>query len=255
MTIWCLVGLCKPSTNPSIHSTATSLPALRFAIRVGPRVSQDLFDDLKKKAKAHHHVSLERNSLEFLKELSAAKVSISQGGYNSVMETVAMKMSGKAHPKRSVVVPIAEGPRKKDIEQELRARKFLEAGLVDYVILEEDLTVGTLVSTIKHAFSAIDSGGERESYDKAGACLQCTQCMLISPLSSNVRKLSPSFPFFFSPAYPSPLLSFSVKSPRRQGQSVKKGSRREATPMQDGRFEREPPCHRECHQSVSLFQI
>ena len=126
------------------------------------RVPDKLFNELKEMA-IGRRISVTRNRVhsDFLGDLRNAKVSISQGGYNSVLEVVAAKVNGLE--RSSIVVPIANGKRKRDIEQGLRAKAFLRAGLIDYMICEEELSVGALASTIEHALLAQNPSDKRVS--------------------------------------------------------------------------------------------
>ena len=90
--------------------------------------------------------------------LASCQLSISQGGYNTIMELIATRCP-------SVVVPFAEGG---ESEQTLRARMLVERqvlGMVD----PEFLTAGTLAAAIDAAKppAALDLNldGARQSAD------------------------------------------------------------------------------------------
>lgn len=85
-------------------------------------------------------IKVERARPDFANLLARCAVSVSQGGYNTVMEII---QAGA----RAVVVPFAGGA---EIEQTLRARSFAARGLIG--ILEEDaLTPESLASAIDQA--------------------------------------------------------------------------------------------------------
>ena len=85
-------------------------------------------------------IAVERARPDFANLLARCAVSVSQGGYNTVMEII---QAGA----RAVVVPFAGGA---EIEQTLRARSFAARGLIG--ILEEDaLTPESLASAIDQA--------------------------------------------------------------------------------------------------------
>lgn len=104
-------------------------------------------------------VRVERARPDFTSMLASCAVSVSQGGYNTIMEIVHARA-------RAVVVPFAGGA---ETEQALRARAFAAKGLLE--VLEEDaLTPGTLAVLVdrcaagtRPAASAIDLGGAERS--------------------------------------------------------------------------------------------
>ena len=85
-------------------------------------------------------VSVERNRRDFSQLLANCRLSVSQGGYNTVMETL---RAGA----RSVLVPFAGGA---EIEQTLRARLLAERGWID-MVEEPELTPQTLAEAIDRA--------------------------------------------------------------------------------------------------------
>jgi predicted glycosyltransferase len=115
------------------------------------------FDQLK--ATAGEGVMVERFRDDFTLRLGNCALSVSQAGYNTVLETL---QAGA----RAVLVPFAGGG---ESEQALRARLLAERGLVE-VVEEDDLTSATLAAAIDRAASgprpargAIDLGGARRS--------------------------------------------------------------------------------------------
>jgi predicted glycosyltransferase len=83
-------------------------------------------------------VVVERSRPDFPALLANCELSISQGGYNTLMET----MQAGA---RAVVVPFAEGG---ESEQTLRARLLAERGLLEVV---EALSPGALAAAVERA--------------------------------------------------------------------------------------------------------
>jgi predicted glycosyltransferase len=85
-------------------------------------------------------VTVERARTDFTYLLENCAVSVSQGGYNTLMESI---RAGA----RSVVVPFAGGS---ETEQTLRARSFAAAGLIE-VVEEDQLTPQSLAIAIDRA--------------------------------------------------------------------------------------------------------
>ena len=85
-------------------------------------------------------VVVERNRPDFSQLLANGRLSISQGGYNTIMETLRAGIS-------SVVVPFAGGA---EIEQTLRARLLAERGWID-MVEERELNPRTLADAINRA--------------------------------------------------------------------------------------------------------
>jgi predicted glycosyltransferase len=83
---------------------------------------------------------LERSRADFTTLLANCALSVSQAGYNTLMETVQART-------RAVVVPFARG---QETEQALRARCFAERGLLE-VVDEDALTPGALAAAIDRA--------------------------------------------------------------------------------------------------------
>ena len=85
-------------------------------------------------------VVVERHRADFARRLAHCRLSISPGGYNTIMETL---HAGA----RAVVVPFAGGA---ETEQTLRARLLAERGWID-VVEEADLSPQSLAQAIDHA--------------------------------------------------------------------------------------------------------
>jgi len=116
----------------------TSVADRRWRILVGYSMPDEVFDSLK--AEERPGVTVERARSDFVTLLKNCHLSISQGGYNTLMEILLTKANG-------IVVPYAGGH---ETEQTLRARLLAERGLIRQ-IPEEELTVDGLVNTINAA--------------------------------------------------------------------------------------------------------
>jgi predicted glycosyltransferase len=104
---------------------------------------------------------VERVRNDFTLRLKNCVLSISQAGYNTVLETLQARA-------RAVLVPFAGGAQS---EQTLRARLLADRGLVQ-VVEEEELTAATLAAAVDRAAAGarpaagmIDLGGARRSAD------------------------------------------------------------------------------------------
>lgn len=116
-------------------------------------------EDFRRLAVRSSGVALERSRADFTTLLANCALSISQAGYNSLLETVQARA-------RAVVVPFAGGH---ETEQALRARCFAERGLLE-VLEETALSPPALAAAIDRAVrrprpapDAIDLDGARKS--------------------------------------------------------------------------------------------
>ena len=131
-----------------------SLKDAPWRLLAGPNLPEDRFRALA--ARTAEGVTVERARADFTTLLANCRLSISQGGYNTVMEVLAA-----AAP--NVIVPYAGG---EENEQTLRARRLEELGLTR-VVDEAELTPGKLAAAIESALAcapsrgalAIDTGG------------------------------------------------------------------------------------------------
>jgi predicted glycosyltransferase len=114
------------------------LAAAPWRLLVGPNTPESDFQALA--AAAPPGVTVERARPDFVALLTRARLSISQGGYNTLMEVMAAGLPG-------VVVPFAGGS---ETEQTQRARVLAEAGLIT-VVDEETLAPATLAEGIARA--------------------------------------------------------------------------------------------------------
>jgi len=116
----------------------TVLANTPWHIIAGPNLAAADFTALRKGADAG--LKIERFRQDFPQLLAACRVSVSQAGYNTLMEILALGT-------RAVVVPFAEG---QESEQPLRACLLAERGLVQTVDAQ-DLTPARLAAAIDAA--------------------------------------------------------------------------------------------------------
>ena len=105
------------------------------------------------------HVILERSRDDFARLLGYCAISVSQGGYNTLMETLQARA-------RTVVVPFAAG---NETEQTLRVDLLQQKGVLEWV-KESELTPQSLAAAIDRAMLKarpervpVDLGGARKS--------------------------------------------------------------------------------------------
>lgn len=134
-------------------SSAASLPLYRAALEasraikdrpwrilVGRGVTDADFQSLQ--AKAPEHVAVERARPDFRALLAKAELSISQAGYNTVIDLL---RSGV----RSLLVPFEAG---RETEQRLRAERLAALGVAE-VLAEEDLSPQALAEAVHRGLS------------------------------------------------------------------------------------------------------
>ncbi len=109
-----------------------------WRILVGPNLPSAQYHELKNHADPH--IIVQRNRADFAELLAACAVSISQAGYNTVLDAVAANC-------RSVLVPFA---RYGETEQTHRAQKMSQMGRA-VVVPEPDLTPPQLAAAIERA--------------------------------------------------------------------------------------------------------
>ena len=130
------------------HVLRTALRAREYSILahrpwrilVGSNVAPEDFDQLK--TMASEGVIVERNRPDFARLLANCALSISQGGYNTVLEVIAAGA-------RAVVVPYADDSEQ---EQAVRARVLAAQGLV-HVVDDQKLTAETLADAVDRAWN------------------------------------------------------------------------------------------------------
>jgi predicted glycosyltransferase len=118
----------------------TMLRDRQWRVLAGSNLPEEDFQELAKLASGNAGVELERNRPDFTTLLANCAVSVSQAGYNTLMETL---IAGA----RAVVVPFARG---QETEQTLRARCFAGRGLLE-LVEESALTPQTLAAAIDRA--------------------------------------------------------------------------------------------------------
>jgi len=117
---------------------ATGLP---WRLLTGPNLPDAVFEDLRRSAPSG--VTVERHRADFRNLLAASAVSISQAGYNTVMDLLG---SGA----RAVVVPFAGG---QESEQSVRARLLAKRGWLE-MVEPDDLTPETLARAVDRVLAA-----------------------------------------------------------------------------------------------------
>ena len=118
----------------------TALHDRRWRVLAGNNLPQEDFQELARLAAGAQGIELERSRPDFTSLLANCALSISQAGYNTLMETL---VAGA----RAVVVPFARG---QETEQTLRARCFAERGLLE-MVEEGDLAPATLAAAVDRA--------------------------------------------------------------------------------------------------------
>jgi predicted glycosyltransferase len=132
----------------------TSLADATWRLLAGQGLPDAVFDDLG--AQAGRGVIVERARPDFTTLLGNCALSISQGGYNTVMEVLGARA-------RAVLVPYAGGH---ETEQTLRVSRLAEAGLVRQ-IPESGLNVAALAAAIEKA--STDAPSRLLRIDRQGA--------------------------------------------------------------------------------------
>jgi predicted glycosyltransferase len=125
-----------------------------WRVLVGYSMSKEIFDSLKQEEEPG--LIVERARSDFVTLLKNCHLSISQGGYNTVMEVLATGANG-------IAVPYAGGH---ETEQTLRVGLLAERGLIRQ-IPEEELTVEGLVEEIEAAVLQPLDGSNRIDMDGA----------------------------------------------------------------------------------------
>ncbi|MEW5865015.1 MAG: glycosyltransferase [Pseudomonadota bacterium] len=122
----------------------TALAGRIWRVLGGANLPQSTFDSLAALARAEggDGIVLERFRADFPSRLAACALSVSQAGYNTLMEALAAGA-------RAVVVPFAGGG---ETEQRLRARLFSERGLIE-ALDEDELAPESLAAAIARALA------------------------------------------------------------------------------------------------------
>lgn len=124
----------------------TPLADAGWRLLAGANLPEPVFRSLA--ARAADGVSVERFRADFRRLLRSARLSISQGGYNTLMEVLDAGV-------RAVVVPYAGGL---ETEQTLRASLLAARGLVE-VVGEEELGPDSIAAAVSRALAKPPPGG------------------------------------------------------------------------------------------------
>ena len=133
----------------------TQAAGARWRFLVGHNLPDAVFDELA--AGAGPGVVVERARRDFPALLTRCRLSVSQGGYNTVLETLAAGA-------RAVIVPYAGGL---ETEQTLRAEALAARGALE-VAAEADLTPDRLAEAIDRALARPPSAAAGIAMDGAG---------------------------------------------------------------------------------------
>ena len=132
------------------------LATLVWRLLAGPNLPDRSFEILARGLPAG--VVLERYRNQFPQMLRRCRVSVSQGGYNTVLDILAARA-------RAVVVPFAS---ERETEQQLRAERLAAQGVLE-LVPEAELSPARLALAIERAVGAkpqrisIDTGGARHT--------------------------------------------------------------------------------------------
>ena len=132
------------------------LAGLTWRLLAGPNLPQQAFGALA--GALPEGVVLERYRLEFPQMLRRCRVSVSQAGYNTVLDILAARAP-------AVVVPFAS---ERETEQQLRAERLATRGVLE-LVPETDLTPVRLACAIERAVArgpgaiSVDTGGAHRS--------------------------------------------------------------------------------------------
>jgi len=132
------------------------LADLTWRLLAGPNLPAQAFDRLAEALP--DNVVLERYRREFPKMLRRCRLSVSQAGYNTVLDILAAGA-------RAVVVPFAS---ERETEQQLRAERLAACGVLE-LLPETQLTAADLTHAIERAIKrdrrmiSVDMGGARRS--------------------------------------------------------------------------------------------
>ncbi|WP_282604800.1 glycosyltransferase family protein [Pelagibius sp. Alg239-R121] len=134
----------------------TSLSGVPWRLLAGPNLAEETFNRLQ--SHCSEGVVLERARPDFTELLSHARLSISQAGYNTVMDILATSVP-------AVLVPFAAT---QQTEQALRAQLLAERGVAT-VIREDRLNAESLAAGIEDALLASDPADLLHHLDTSGA--------------------------------------------------------------------------------------
>ena len=157
-----LVSVGGGAVGSTLLSTALEarrrgcLANLTWHLLAGPNLPEHAFGTLA--GALSEDVVLERYRQEFPGMLRRCRVSVSQAGYNTILDILAAGA-------RAVVVPFAS---ERETEQALRAERLAACGVLE-LLAETQLTPARLAQTVERAISrnartiSVDTGGARRS--------------------------------------------------------------------------------------------
>lgn len=145
-------GLAKAA----LAAASLLAPGLSILIVTGPNLPDPLFESLRTRAALLPGVSVERFRQNFASVLAAAKLSVSQAGYNTVCDVLQAGC-------RSVLVPYATGG---ETEQTTRAMLLAQRGRA-LMLTEDRLSPETLAAAITQALAAPDPASIAMALDGA----------------------------------------------------------------------------------------
>jgi predicted glycosyltransferase len=134
------------------------LTGLTWRLLAGPNLPEQAFAKLA--GALHEGVILERYRPEFPQMLRRCRVSVSQAGYNTVLDILAARTP-------AVVVPFAS---ERETEQQLRAGRLAAQGILE-LVPETELTPARLANAIERAIQrdpgtiSVDTGGAGRTAD------------------------------------------------------------------------------------------
>ena len=141
------------------------LPTLGWRLLAGPNLPRHEFDALADDLP--RGVVLERYRADFLQVLRRCRVSLSQAGYNTVLDILSAGVP-------AVVVPFAA---QRETEQGLRAQRLAASGVLE-VVREDELSPERLCRALDRAITrgpqpiAIDTGGARRTAKAIGELIR-----------------------------------------------------------------------------------
>ena len=136
-------AVAGPLIEAALAARALSpLAAAPWRFLIGPNMAEAAFRDLAARARVPEGITIERARPDFRNLLARARLSISQAGYNTVLEVLAAGVP-------AVVVPFAAGS---ESEQSLRARLLAARGALTLVD-EATLTPARLATAIVAALA------------------------------------------------------------------------------------------------------
>lgn len=152
-------ALSEPLLTAAIAARPmTCLADLTWRLLAGPSLPPDAWDRLRALAGDGEGIILERARPDFTALLANCALSISQGGYNTVMDVLAAKV-------RAVIAPYAGG---KETEQTERARLLSADGALQ-VVWEEELSALRLAEAVDAAMAGPQPDADRIDTDGAAA--------------------------------------------------------------------------------------